>query len=212
MALTTLSSVKSYLGITGSDEDTLLNTFITQATAVINKYCLRTLEAAAYTEYYEGNGRPELVLRQYPINSLTSIHVDDDGYYAQGSGAFGSGDLLTEGVDYTYRSGSGIVYRIGSVWPARTFKSGSDLVGQRIPGYGNIKVIYNGGYSTVPDDLALAANMLISTLRRGAGNGGNFKSESLEYYSYTLADNEDEKQRIGTVMSILSKYRKKLLF
>lgn len=213
MALTTLQELKTYLGITSTSEDDRLNAFIAQATAVINNFCVRRLEDANYTEYYEGNNRREFALKQYPVNSITSIHLDSDGYYGHGDNAFSSDDLLVLGTDYTYNSVTGIVYKLSGSWPAvRVAYDQATQVGQFEHGLGNIKVIYNAGYTTIPDDLKYAANNFIAMMRRTAGTGGTFQSESFDYYSYSLPSTAEDEKIIGSIRNILSKYRKHLLF
>lgn len=49
MAYTTTALLKTYLGISGSGDDTLLGDIITRAQAMIDSYCRRTFEAAADT-------------------------------------------------------------------------------------------------------------------------------------------------------------------
>lgn len=60
MAYTTAANVKTYLGISGSGDDTLLGTLVARAQAIIDAYTGRTFEASTETRYYgidavEGN-------------------------------------------------------------------------------------------------------------------------------------------------------------
>lgn len=52
MAYTDNTAVKTYLGITGTDDDSLLNDLIAHAKAAIDIYTSRTFEAAANTTRY----------------------------------------------------------------------------------------------------------------------------------------------------------------
>jgi len=52
MAYCTTALVKTYLGITGSADDTLIGTLVVRAQAMIDKYCDRTFEASANTTNY----------------------------------------------------------------------------------------------------------------------------------------------------------------
>ena len=76
MALTTLADLKTYLGISDSSEDALLNLLIADADAAILGYIGRTIEQATLTEYYSGDGPQMLVLKQRPVTAVTSVHVD----------------------------------------------------------------------------------------------------------------------------------------
>jgi hypothetical protein len=140
--------------------------------------------------------------------------VDDSAYFGFASGAFGSSTLLTSGEDYALDltaasfSRSGILYRIGSVWPALRVSSGSELVGGEVPGLGNIKVTYTAGYSTTPDDLKLAGILLARVIMLSSSNGGQMvASESLEYYSYSLKGNADAANDMHSVQAIVNGYR-----
>ena len=211
MALTTLPSVKCFLGIKSNAEDSRLAAMIDMADAAIKEYLGRDIEQATYTEFYSGDGTPLLILRQRPVVSITTIHVDSAAYYGQASGAFAAATLLVAGTDYAIVfdtavggvsvSRRGIVERINTVWPLAIsqgafYPAWSDQ--QRtgglsheppFPRAGNIKVIYVAGYTvaTKPKDLELAENLYVSHLRRTAKfGGGSPQSESLGQYSYSL--------------------------
>lgn len=216
MALTTVSVIKTQLGISGTSEDTKLTQLLTQADALIKKYIGQNVEQATYTEFYCGNGTQLLVLNQRPVQSITTIHLDGDGYFGDGSGAFAAADLLTAGEDYvlnrdnntaTEKSLSGIVYRIGTVWDRPSARVAGLL--STVPGIaiGNIKVVYVAGYATVPSDLALACIQMVAMLRENS-TIGNMKSESYEDYSYTLADQSMQNELIGSVQSLLKPYKR----
>lgn len=49
MAYTTTALIKTYLGITGSGDDTLIGDIITRAQAMIDSYCRRSFEASGDT-------------------------------------------------------------------------------------------------------------------------------------------------------------------
>lgn len=73
-ALTTRAKVKSFLGITASDNDALIDELITYVTAYAKSYCGRNFLAAALVEAYDTyEGRKKLFLRQRPVNSITSV-------------------------------------------------------------------------------------------------------------------------------------------
>lgn len=55
-------------------------------------------------------------------------------------------------------------------------------------GYQNIEVRYTAGYSTIPDDLQLAACAVVKSIFDSSTTDGNLKSERIGDYSYTLRD------------------------
>lgn len=97
-ALTTLAHVKEWLGIkpeqTGSDE--LIQRLIQSASRFILSYIQKqTVCVREYIEYYDGNGRDWMLLKQWPIQSIASI-------------AFRGGPTITTQLVGT-QSGSGFI-------------------------------------------------------------------------------------------------------
>lgn len=217
MALTTLSSVKTHLGISDSAEDAALTQLLAQADAVIKAELGANIEQAAYTEFYSGDGGRALVLRQRPVQSIASIHVDNRGFFGEAAGAFGAESLLVAGEDYalqrdhgsdTEQSQSGIVLRLGNNWPAAPARYRGLLAQGARRGIGNIKVVYTAGYATPPADLELAANNLVAILRRTAASGAPVRSERLDYYSYTLASDASAARQLGGIRATLARYKR----
>lgn len=218
MALATVAQCQTHLGLSSSEETTALTQWLAQADAAIKRYIKRDIEEATYTEYYCGDGSNILQLRQYPVQSITSIHVDADGYFGYGSGAFDTADLLTAGTEYalardssaTEASRTGHVIRIGGVWPGMSQRAAGLLASHPGLAIGNIKVVYVAGYDNVPADLALACCQFVSRIRNAAQKGGALQSESLDYYSYTL-DTAGEAMALDSVKSLLSNYKQWVL-
>jgi uncharacterized phiE125 gp8 family phage protein len=71
--LTTLTKVKSYLGISNSTHDTLLSSIITSVSAGVESFCGRRFGSASYTEYYDTDGETKIFLPNYPVTTLTSV-------------------------------------------------------------------------------------------------------------------------------------------
>lgn len=198
MALTTVALVKSRLGIASTDtsQDALLTTIVAEADDILKNYLGQNVEDATYTEYYMGNGRRALVLRQRPVRSITSIHLDSDGYYGFGTSPFSATELLVAATDYTldYASAaefseSGIVYRLGGVWPSTSADVGlmNDIP---VKALGNIKVVYVAGYATVPSRYQAWATKLACWKYATDIDGATKTSESHSdmAYSYSLGD------------------------
>lgn len=76
-ALTTLDRAKAYLGISGDSKDTFLTMVINQATGFAEAFCKRRFLRQTYTnEVYDGSGTPEIVLKQFPVATLSSLQVN----------------------------------------------------------------------------------------------------------------------------------------
>jgi len=73
-AMTTLADVKAMLGITDTTQDTRLENLINRTSAMIAHYCDRVFTRSTYTaETYTGTNRQKLILRQWPVVSVSSI-------------------------------------------------------------------------------------------------------------------------------------------
>lgn len=224
MALLTLSEAKAFLNITDTSEDVWLTALLRASDQIIKSYCGLEFERATYTEFLSGNFTKELVLRETPVISVTSVHLDNEGHFGQGpSTPFGVDTLLTEGEDYSLvfdgiadgvdASLSGILYRINTIWspPSRRYVPGKTYP-ERAAARGNVKVVYVGGYTDIPEDLKLASSLLVSRLKLTSPLGGQpLRSERIGEYSYELFHKRnseiDDVPDLATVRQILSKYK-----
>ena len=179
--LTTLTKLKAHLGVTGTDDDTLLKTLIDQASELVEQHCGREFAKKSRTEYHDGKGLSSLILKVRPIESITSIHDDLDR-------DFETADLV-DADDYTFYPDSGIV----------TYEEGKFQDGNR-----NVQVIYVAGYEDVPSDLELSCNMVAATIYNWAKQGREgIASENLGGASVTY-----EKELLSPpVVAMLAKYR-----
>lgn len=124
-ALCTLAELKAYLNISGSTQDTLLEGFANRASQRIDSRSRRKLRKRTYTdERYDGNGRfSVLVLREYPIVSVTSLYDDTGRDFEAVS--------LVDSDDYEIDADAGTVTRTDSMFAKGT---------------ANIKITYLAGY------------------------------------------------------------------
>lgn len=141
----TLVNHKIYLKIASdnTDLDVELQLLADEVDETIKTFLRRDLEEATYTEYHDGNGKSEIVTRQFPITAVTSISVwntETEEY-----------DALVENTDYER-----IIIRPGgfSIFiDSYTF----------LEGIKNYEIVYVAGYSdtTMPKDIKLAAKKLM---------------------------------------------------
>ena len=184
-ALITLDELKTYLGVSGTENDALYELLINNVTDWIETYTERRFAETAYTdEKYDGCDYCKLVLKQYPVNSGETFTIDERLTVG------GSFSEITS-TDYTVDYPRGIV-----CWTSN-FKEGCQ----------NYAVTYTAGYSTIPNDLKQAAMMLIAgllDLSKGASKTGNVKSETLGDHSVTFGTITENNQ---AVFLILNKYK-----
>lgn len=220
MALASITALKLHIGIPAAttEQDALLTQLLDQASAAIEAYCQRKFEAGSRTEYYSGDGTESLLLRHTPVQSIANVWLDADGYWGDGASAFASADLLVAGTDYALArdnasdsevSRSGILRRIGNVWPAARQQPDGMITVVNGTGVGNVKVEYSYGYTEVPADLQLACVQLAGQVFKNRDM--SLTQEQYEDYSYTRAVAADVAQMIGSVASLLRPHKKWVL-
>ena len=125
-------------GFFGSD-DVMLQRLITGASQAFRTYTGRNFDVQTYTEKRSGSGQRTLFLRQFPIQSITSLTVDGVAIPAI------TGNVYIPGA-------SGYLYT-----PEYITVFGYEFT----RGRDNISVTYSAGYTTIPYDLAQAAIELV---------------------------------------------------
>ena len=195
MALVTRATLKLFLGLASTDtaQDTALDMHIDQCSARIETFCKRIFAAADYTSYLVGNGDRFLPLPQGPINSVASVNEDYYAFWGQAPNAFASSTLLTAGTDYAIVkdqpggiSKCALLYRINTVWPKPLTYVGGTISPQNLDGVGNLKIVFNAGYATIPYDIQQACCFLVAAVKRIAKLGVPTTSEGWEDYNYSL--------------------------
>ena len=143
--LTTLAQVRSLLGITNNSSDDQLQALITGASQGICNYTGRpSFAAAALTDLYDGNGRDWMLLRQWPVQSVTSISYDTTTITAQATGS-----PLNNG------------YYLEPILPAGGHQRLS-LFGYCFPrGRSNVFITYTAGYNAIPADVAQVCEEMV---------------------------------------------------
>jgi len=156
-----------------------LTILLDSANDFVESYVSRELESDTRTEYHDGNAQREVMLDVYPATSITSFEKN-----------VGTLDA--------------------PVWeavPASTYKlSPKDgkvfLLGYSYRGFQNYKIVYVGGYATMPGDLRLATLKLAGSYWNKRTSDGIKKEgvagDSLEF---------DTSEVSSDVMIILNSYR-----
>lgn len=149
MALATAAQMREYLRlITGTAEDSLINSLVTRFDGVASGWCgyptdgaAPTFESATYTDYFDGDGTESLWLRVQPATSITSAHVDIDRVY-------GASTLVDSG-DY-------------ELFDSLLLLKTTSTQGSWATGFRSVKVVYVAGYSTTPAPIVHACGLQIA--------------------------------------------------
>lgn len=183
-ALTTRAKVKSYLDITDSNTDTIIDELINYTTQYIKSYCGgRSFLATNYVETYDTyRGRRKVFLKQRPVNSVSAVK------YRSGT--------PTNVVWVTYNADGYLVYN----------DEGYIHFYAQLPQISQgLQITYNAGYlidfaneftaqHTLPADLTLVATEICAKIfntRKSAGilqETTEGQSVSYSYKSHELDD------------------------
>lgn len=135
--LATLAEGKTHLGIKDAEDDSSMTLAIQGLQGRFDGHCSRKfLYSAAEVEFMDGN-RFSLALRRFPIESVSTVHVDTDQLWET--------DTLLDSDGYRVNKAQGLVFygtSEGKRWPA---------------GLQNIRVVYSGGF--VKADGTASANV-----------------------------------------------------
>ena len=142
--LITLDDVKNYMQIDDDTQDAQILQMIVSVQAQVTKKISRNLESSEHTEYHDGDGTHILLVKEFPITAVASLHDDPERVYGD--------DTLISVDDYMFKDVDGgkpgaIRLEIGFFYKAMQ----------------SIKVVYTGGYtqSTVPEDIKMALIKLV---------------------------------------------------
>lgn len=179
-ALTTKEKVKSYIGISDSASDTVIDMLIDQATSFIEGYCGgRKFLSQSYTDYVDTQNTDKLFFEQYPVTALTSV---------------------------SYRSGT-ITAPIWNVYDANNYmlyaKAGYVKFFSILPKSSQgVKLAYTAGYlidfthetdvayHTLPNDLVMACTELVAH-KMNERQAQGISSQTTEGQSITFKDAKD---------------------
>jgi uncharacterized phiE125 gp8 family phage protein len=152
MSLDTLANVKTRLGVSSSADDGLLSALMDSADDFVAGYCGRDFGGGTFTEYHSGDS-PVVVLRNYPVQTLTSVKVDP-------SYGFGA-ETLRPATSYVVHADRGVIQSlIGPFLPTGCpVPALATSPWQRAPRV--VQVVYSTATSAVPADVRQAYTLLI---------------------------------------------------
>jgi hypothetical protein len=118
-----------------SPDDRPKSEFILNATTVRAEHIAKRLFAArSITKDLDGTGTPKLILPVWPVNSVSRVNIDS-------AGTFASADDI-DSDDFRVYEDEGYIALVYTTFPV---------------GFHNVRVVWNGGFSTIPSDLQFAA-------------------------------------------------------
>lgn len=196
-SLITLAKLEVYLGeeaskaiTSGTALESQLEGLINSVSARFDAYVGRKLAKALYTaEKYNGPKGADLLLRNYPVVSITKLEEDDDE--------------LTEGRDddYLLDAEMGVVTRVSGAW----------LRGPQV-----IEVTYTAGYvvqggTVTAPDIALPADVQLACFIQVAAEWKKTQGSAWGVSSVSYPDgsiSRFERGLLKEVVEMLEKYRR----
>lgn len=150
LELVSLDEFKAYKKITKDDDDPKLSIMIRAASQLVKTYCRRTFVDYVTTdkvEYFNGNNDAALFVDEFPIISITSVEIANDGV---------TYTALTEDEDYF------VDYDVDTL---RTVDNLPFTAGAQ-PAFKSVKVTYKAGFDEPPEDLKIAVMDLVEYYRQ----------------------------------------------
>jgi len=180
--LTTLAAVKDWLDITSDDSDASLTRLIDAASQFVLGYLSRdSFQTRTYTQNFRGNGKDTMLLRNWPVISVSSVGVGGTSITASSApvnGLPGSGYRLSDprnapqsidlfGYSFYYRIPCAVTYVAG-------FQATQDTIIPAAPEgstYPTITPINQGSWSNdlgvLIDGVVATKNLILENLQAG---------------------------------------------
>jgi uncharacterized phiE125 gp8 family phage protein len=134
--LTTLASVKAYIGMTGTTDDALIGQLIGAYSQAVCSMLNRVILSGPVEIWRDGRGGRTLSLPDYPVTDIVLLEIDGQAIpaqagYGQAGYRFTDTKIILDGYRFT----------VGS---------------------GNVHVDFTAGYDEVPADIQQAVNELVA--------------------------------------------------
>jgi uncharacterized phiE125 gp8 family phage protein len=135
--LTTVATLKAHLGIPSAEnsQDSRMELLINAASDSIERYLDRKIKSQTVTEIQHGRRQDILILREWPVTSITELRVDMDHVFSDPS-------TVVPQAEYGIGDDKNSLVYYDTVFPR---------------GNNNVKIVYVAGYATVPSDIEYAA-------------------------------------------------------
>ena len=141
-ALITVTEIKDWLKLSGSDDDDFLQRAINDWSDTIEKRLGRVIISTEHTDERHDGGKIAVLLKNIPVTEISSVSVD--------GAALGLSDCTVD-------QDSGILRLVSG----KAFNGGP----------GSILVAYTGGYETVPGDLVRCVKQIVALEYYLSGHG-----------------------------------------
>ena len=178
-ALTTVAAVKTYMGISSSTYDDLLESLINNVSDQIERWCDRTFAATSYMEYIDAYGTRTIAVQNPPLESVDIV-------------AFGSQDAILVSSDTESDLAATIGVEPDRVRLHRIEENGTTTSTNLLfSSYATTALLQAAINSTAGFDATLVKNAPVATLHRMGGRDTTVANAYL-----TIADDMESEYRI----------------
>jgi len=178
-ALTTVAAVKTYMGISSSSDDDLLESLVNNVSDQIERWCDRTFAATTYTEYLDAYGTRTIAVQNPPVASVDIV-------------AFGSQDAIFVGSSVSTDLAATVGVEPDQVRLHRIQEDGTTTTTALLfSSYPTTALLQAAINSTAGFDASLVKNAPVATLHRMGGRDTQVASAYL-----TIADDMESEYRI----------------
>lgn len=190
--LTTLAVVKDELSISDGSKDASLSRYITSASAAAAQYCNRIFQVETVKdEFWPGrdgspviNGIDAVQLSRHPVVTVATV--------------IENAVTMVDGTDFRVDYASGQIIRLNS-----------DLYPTRWCAW-PISVQYNGGFSTIPSDVADAVIRMVTKRYQAKGRDPTLRQQSVPgvlEQSFWISTGSDSGNMTPDITDVLDNYR-----
>lgn len=198
--LFSVADYKTRFNITATSQDAQIDVLRRHVSALASDHCNREFEDSGNdeTEFLDGDGTPFIAVKKPPIISIAGIYID-------ALRTFDSSTLLTTDAYEIMQEGrqrdQGLIRLLeGAEWLPQM----ATLYGGRFPCMSRcIKVVYRGGFRSIPLGLKEAAMRWAFTL---SGHAPGVTSETIGAYSVSYAQSSIDSAVPPDVRAMLAPY------
>jgi len=179
--LCTVANAKIDIGISGSTEDAYLTRLVAQSSKMIANYCGRVFKRETVTETFEVTYPAGiLMLSRYPLGTITSVKIDGVAILA---------------ANYHAETNTGYLRQLDD--NGRTICWDCGLV----------EVVYQGGFSSIPEDLEAACIALVKARRATRDRDATVRSEEVpDVYRVSFDSGSSSGELPAEVTAVLDQY------
>lgn len=175
----TLAELKTYLGISWTDQDDLLQIFVDSANDWVKSYLGKNIKADDYVDIKNGDWQRYILLDNYPVNSITSFEYN--GWTLD----------VADWVELD-KSRYELDPDVGKIF----------LTFYKHRWFQNYRISYNAWYTSIPSDLKLA------TLKIASRYFNNINSDGIQREKVAGDSITFESENISNdVLAILNNYK-----